>query len=351
MNLITKRNRMRNLIISIFTFIVLSFNLQSQDVLIYSDDGAWEDGIIALEHFFDNQNVTHTRLYAADLNADIWNKDALAIVFPGGYAYNYQLAISLDAVDEIRSYVENGGGYIGICAGAYFASKTVAWEGGVYPYELGLFDGTAYGSLNYIAPWPSYVMTDITLNQNNAISKSDASKISVLYYGGPILTPTQGVEIDTIATWNSADNTPAIINFEFGNGRVLLLGPHLEVEESDDRDGTEFAAELDDIESDWAILESGFKWLTNSAQTSVEDNEGSTSISLYPNPVTDYLYIDGSSSNNYKSYIIYNVSGKKVYTSNNTDARIDITDLDSGSYMLEITTQSGKVNRQKFIKE
>ncbi len=342
---------MQRFLVTIFTFIVLSFSLQSQDVLIYSDDGAWEDGIVALEHFFDNQNVTHTRLYAADLNADIWNKDALAIVFPGGYAYNYQLAISLDAVDAIRSYVAKGGGYIGICAGAYFASKTVAWEGGVYPYELGLFDGTAYGSLNYVAPWPSYVMTDITLNQNNAISKNDASKISVLYYGGPILTPNPGVEIDTIATWNSADNTPAIINFEYEKGRVLLLGPHLEVEESDDRDGTEFAAELDDIESDWAILESGFKWLTNSAQTSVEVNDQNTSIRLYPNPVANYLYIEGSSSNNYMSYNIYNVSGKKVYTSNNADARIEISDLETGSYILEITTKSGKVYRNKFIKE
>ena len=290
-------------------------------------------------------------MYAADLNADIWNKNALAIVFPGGYAYNYQLAISLDAVDEIRSYVSKGGGYIGICAGAYFASKTVAWEEGVYPYELGLFDGTAYGSLNYVAPWPNYVMTDITLNQNNAISKGDADKISVLYYGGPILTPNPGVEIDTIATWNSADNTPAIINFEFGKGRVLLLGPHLEVEESDDRDGTEFAAELDDVESDWAILESGFKWLTNSTQTSVENNDKDKSIHLYPNPVSDYLYTEGSSTNSHQSYSIYNTNGKKVYTSNSVVGEIDISDLVSGSYVLEITALSGKVNRLKFIKE
>ena len=206
---------MKKLLRTLFTFILLSISLQSQEVLIYSDDGAWEDGIIALEHFFDNQNVTHTRLYAADLNAGTWNKEALAVVFPGGYAYNYQLTISLDAVDEIRDYVANGGGYIGICAGAYFASKTVAWEGGVYPYELGIFDGTAYGSLNYIAPWPNYTMTGISLNKNNNISKSNKDKISVLYYGGPIFTPNPGVEIDTIATWDSAENTPAIINFEY----------------------------------------------------------------------------------------------------------------------------------------
>ncbi|MER3329017.1 MAG: T9SS type A sorting domain-containing protein, partial [Candidatus Kapaibacterium sp.] len=158
-----------------------------------------------------------------------------------------------------------------------------------------------------------------------------------------------GVEVDTIATWNSADNTPAIINFEYGNGRVLLLGPHLEVEESDDRDGTEFAAELDDIESDWAILESGFKWLTNTTQTSVEFNVDNTSINIYPNTVADFVCIEGSSSN--KKCNSYNTNGKIVLTGKIATTKIDITDLNSGSYILEITTISGKVRSQNFVKE
>ncbi|MFA7326225.1 MAG: BPL-N domain-containing protein [Candidatus Kapaibacterium sp.] len=342
---------MRNLVITTITFIILSFSAQSQDVLIYSDDGTWEDGIIALEHFFDYQNVTHIRLYAADLNADTWNKEALSIVFPGGYAYNYQLAISLDAVDEIRSYVANGGGFIGICAGAYFASKAVAWENEIYPYELALFDGMTFGSLKYIAPWPNYSMTGITINKNNPIGKDEPVKNSVLYYGGPIFKPNVGVEVDTIATWDTAENTLAIINFEYEKGKVLLIGPHLEIEESDDRDGTEFAAELDDVESDWGLLENGFKWLTNKTQTSVEVNYYNREIYIYPNPLNDYIYLEVSSSVGYNGYNIYNIHGENVETSNNASLKIDITGLISGSYILEITTESGKVNRQKFIKE
>ncbi len=340
---------MKKLLRTLFTFIVISFHLQSQEVLIYSDDGAWEDGIIALEHFFDNQNVTHTRLYAADLNANTWHKEALAVVFPGGYAYNYQLAISLDAVDEIRDYVANGGGYIGICAGAYFASKTVAWEGGVYPYELGLFDGTAYGSLNYIAPWPNYTMTDISLNKNNNISKGSKDKISVLYYGGPIFTPNPGVKIDTIATWDSANNSLAVINFEYEKGRVLLLGPHLELEESDDRDGTEFAAELDDIESDWTILESGYKWLTNSAQTSVNELLDDKHSIISPNPVSDELRLDYT-KHELKSITIYNLNAEKVYNSTEISTAIDVSRLTPGTYIIELSSSEGII-KQKFIKK
>lgn len=341
---------MKKLLRTLFTFIVISFHLQSQEVLIYSDDGAWEDGIIALEHFFDNQNITHTRLYAADLNANTWNKEALAVVFPGGYAYNYQLAISLDAVDEIRDYVANGGGYIGICAGAYFASKTVAWEGGVYPYELGLFDGTAYGSLNYIAPWPNYTMTDISLNKNNNINKGSKDKISVLYYGGPIFTPNPGVKIDTIATWDSAENTPAIINFEYEKGRVLLLGPHLEVEESDDRDGTEFAAELDDVESDWAILESGFKWLINSSQTSVINNSEGNDLRLFFNQSTNRLFVNYN-GNELKSITIYNLNAEKVHYSDLINSEIDLSHLISGVYFVELETRGGVKIKRKFQKQ
>lgn len=340
---------MRSLILAIITFITLSFNLQSQQVLIYSDDGAWEDGVIALEHFFDNQNVTHTRLYATDLNTDVWNKDALAIVFPGGYSYNYQLAISLVAIDEIRSYVAKGGGYIGICAGAYFASKTVAWEEENYPYELALFDGTAFGSLSYIAPWPNYAMTDIALNPNNPINTDKPAKNTVIYYGGPIFTPNAGVEIDTIATWNSAENTPAIINFEYEKGKVLLIGPHLEIEENDDRDGTEFAAELEDVESDWAVLANAFKWLSNSPQSSVETDEFNTSISVYPNPVSDILTIENNSNNRFISYNIFNSSGKKVLSNSVFENTINISSLVDGVYNLELKTKDGKIIRKSFV--
>ena len=182
---------------------VLSVGLKAQDVYIYSDDGTWADGIVALESFFDNQNITHQRLYASDLNNNTWNKNVGAILFPGGYSYNYQLAISLEAIDTLRNYVSEGGSYIGICAGAYFASKTVDWEGDAYPYELSLFDGTATGSLDFIAHWPNYTMTEITLNNNNPINQTNDG-ISVLYYGGPIFTANEGFQFDTVATWNSA---------------------------------------------------------------------------------------------------------------------------------------------------
>lgn len=318
-------------LISILSLLSLIVPIKAQNVLIYSDDGTWQDGIIALEHFFEEQGVSTRRLYAADLNSDNWNKDADAILFPGGYAYNYQLAISLEAVDEIRDYVSNGGAYIGICAGAYFASKTVEWEGGSYPYELGLFDGTATGSLDYVAPWPEYTMTSLTMNKENPINYNSPSSISTLYYGGPIFTPNPGVEVNTVATWDGANNTAAIINFEYQNGRVLLLGPHLEIEEDDERDGTPFATELNDQESDWASLWSGYQWVTN-------DN---VSTNIENSIISEIVEIDGrniSVNKNYYAFInpritLYDLNGISLLSGS---GELNITSVASGVYFVKV---------------
>jgi len=310
--------------------------IRAQDVLIYSDDGTWLDGIVALENFFEYQNVTTKRIYATDLNSNNWNKTANAIIFPGGYSYNYQLALSLDAIDEIRNYVSNGGAYIGICAGAYFASKTVEWEGGSYPYELALFDGTATGSLGYIAPWPEYKMTQLTLNSDNPINSGSQTSISVLYYGGPIFTPNKGVEVNTVATWNNANNTAAIINFEYENGRVLLLGPHLEIEEDAERDGTKFAEELSDIESDWGTFLNGFNWVTNNISSSVTKYENDSFDIKIDN---EHLIISNLERNEMiKTTLIYSIAGELALSGTN---RIDISELVNGTYLIKVFTSQG----------
>ncbi len=41
----------------------------------------------------------------------------------------------------------------------------------------------------------------------------------------------------------------------------LLLGPHLEIAEDSDQDGTTWGNWLYDVESDWPLLINGFYWL------------------------------------------------------------------------------------------
>ena len=45
------------------------------------------------------------------------------IIIPGGGGSRQYLNLGHENHDRIRSFVENGGGAVGICAGAYFFSK------------------------------------------------------------------------------------------------------------------------------------------------------------------------------------------------------------------------------------
>ncbi|MBS3999243.1 MAG: T9SS type A sorting domain-containing protein [Desulfobulbaceae bacterium] len=337
----------------LFLIIIFSNKLFSKDVWIYTDDGTWSDGIIALEQFFDYNNITHKRVYAFDLNNTDNYNNASAICFPGGYAYNYKVALTDKAVNNIRHYIANGGSYIGVCAGAFFASSNVVWEDEEYSYSLSLFKGKAIGSIPKIAKWDNYAMTNITINQENKILQNSQDNLAVLYYGGPYFESEETI-FDTIATWDDFNDLPAIISFEYEQGKVLLIGPHLEIEENDDRDSVNFAQELNDVETDWDFLSIIVNWVLG-FNTTVETNNGlSYSLSIYPNPASEYIEI----AHNIKPTLmhgldenqeikIYNTMGECITTpffpstsTGNDNLRIDISYLSRGVYYIRVGSQS-----------
>jgi len=81
------------------------------------------------------------------------------------------------------------------------------------------------------------------------------------------------------------------------------------------------------------------------ATAGVED-ENLLTISIYPNPVKDKLYIQGLL--NPTKISVNNVLGKEVLLLKNTN-KIDLTALPSGVYVIRISDSVGQTNR-KFIK-
>lgn len=75
--------------------------------------------------------------------------------------------------------------------------------------------------------------------------------------------------------------------------------------------------------------------------------KGKTSISVYPNPTSDYLKFDSTSKVN--AVQVFDVSGKSV-SAVLTDNQMDVRKLQNGVYLLKITTDEG-VSTQKFIKK
>ena len=134
-------------------------------------------------------------------------------------------------------------------------------EDGLIDYPLDLFDGVAKGAIDAIAPWDDYTMTTLNMQPDNPINQYEPATERMLYYGGPVFLPHHPEIIDTTASWAAYNDSLAMINFTYGSGRVLLLGPHPEIEEDSDRDSSNFAQELDDAGSDWPFLWSAVDWL------------------------------------------------------------------------------------------
>jgi len=223
---------------------------------------------MAFEHMLTWMNITWEEIDAWDVNNRNLTQLYRAFWMPGGWAANYINDIDSSGVNNIRQLVSSGRGYIGTCAGAYYAADHVIWEGVRYDYPLKLFNGHADGSIHVMAPWPKYNMTMLNMNMSHPINTSGNATELMLYYGGPEFypVPNQNANYSVIATWNETGNA-AIISFTYGLGRVLLIGPHPEIEEDSIRDGSSFADQFDDQGSDWPFMKCAMKWVLDLNET------------------------------------------------------------------------------------
>lgn len=236
---------------------LLSYSPRGIDlpIAIYHDEGVWLDGLIATERMLDWMGIPWEEVNAEELNRGL--SGFAAFWLPGGWAPDYLERIRASGREAILKLIQEGGAYIGVCAGAYYAASTVVWEGKRYPYPLGLFQGAVVGPEIY--PWPHYGMVELELTEQ-PINAGLPREEWVLLYGGGHFEPAEGQEVEVVARYRET-GWPAAIAFSYGQGRVLLLGVHPEIEEDDDRDGTRFAQHLDDHGSDWPWMRAAVEWL------------------------------------------------------------------------------------------
>ena len=149
--------------------------------------------------------------------------------------YNYAEDLSSEGVENIRGFVRDGGGYIGICGGAYFAGEKVVWQGTQLPMlSLNFFPGTVQGPYDEIVPYPDSTMCLVNIvDTTHPVTQSEPDSAWILYYWGPALLPDANADVDTLGKYDVIDE-PAILALEFGSGRVFLIGTHPEIEEDSD---------------------------------------------------------------------------------------------------------------------
>lgn len=159
-------------------------------------------------------------------------KDQDVVIFTGGSGSKQAAGLGEAGKTEVRKFVENGGGYVGICAGAYLACSDFDWS-------LGVLDAKAVSN-----KWKRGI-GDVKIEVHAtalAATGITAGEQSVRYANGPIIKPAEREDIpdyETLATFrtelaenNSPKgvmvNSPAWARGTFGKGRVIISSPHPE---------------------------------------------------------------------------------------------------------------------------
>ena len=156
------------------------------------------------------------------------------IVFPGGEAMEQWPALGVAGRLAIRKFVRSGGGYIGICAGAYMTAQYPK-----YRWGLGLLDADILDHDHY-ARGVGMVKIELTDTGREALSEPRKSLLDLHYGNGPLFVPAgkEGIpDYRTFAYYRTAIargeaksetmiDTPAIIAGAYGRGRVIASSGH-----------------------------------------------------------------------------------------------------------------------------
>ena len=123
-----------------FAFLLLTLGLVAADrpvikVAVYDDKGATGKGIPSVEAILgQTADIKLTRLKGADIaNGGLQGYDL--VMFTGGSGSAEAAGLGEKGREEVRDFVRHGGGYVGICAGAYLVGKKCAaimQNGGVF---------------------------------------------------------------------------------------------------------------------------------------------------------------------------------------------------------------------------
>jgi len=206
-------------------------------------------------------------------------KDFDILVCPGGSGSPFD-DLGENGINRIRSFIEDGGGYLGICAGALYASDYFVWRGVPSlepPFDeeivmgesmnFDLFPGVGYFPIEEISV--NTAMTKINIvDHTHPVTDSLPDHMHVFYAQGPYLEPHEDANVTILATYD-VTGEPAIVALQYGRGRVFLSAVHPEYEMDSDRDGNPPDPAFSDEGSDWPLVVEAMKWLTPSPDSRI----------------------------------------------------------------------------------
>lgn len=222
--------------------------------LIYSGPGTWSASVRHMELFFEQHQVEYRRVDSKDLQSGaLLSPKVRGLVMPGGESWTYLDTLGLTGGEAIRRFVADGGHYIGLCAGAFYATSLRVGGYTTGEYGIGLLDGVAYDGARLNIPNFEDGMKTI-----HTFVEGIPSPLQVVFLEGPIFAFTAKEKaqkkLRVLARYDDSKITrPAMLLFSYQKGRVFLSGPHPEIEEH----LLGWSSRFVDPDSEWPLL----KWV------------------------------------------------------------------------------------------
>lgn len=212
-------------------------------IAVYDAGGTGGKGVENLERIFASRPayILH-HICPADIRAGVLDQFD-AVIFPGGSGSKEAAALTEEGCRKVRNFVESGGGYVGICAGAFLATARYDWS-------LGLINAKTFTGKRLVpglgekSMWfrgSGTVQMELT-EKGKEILGDVPGVVELRYANGPILSPAGRDDLPEYVTLaffrteiskyepqkGTMIDTPAIIASEFGRGRVIAISPHPE---------------------------------------------------------------------------------------------------------------------------
>ncbi|QVL57326.1 MAG: hypothetical protein KFB93_08075 [Simkaniaceae bacterium] len=200
-------------------------------ILVYGDEGVSAFSLSETLKIFRDISADVEVVDHRFLNEKEWEKETKLLVFPGGRDIPYDRNLKGKGTAKIRKFVEEGGSFLGICAGAYFGADEVIFEKGTpievhEKRELKFFPGAAVGTLY---PRASFSYESEAGTHPSEIS-FEGKPLHLYYNGGCTFKEANKYPgIKVLAHYLDAKDQPAIIHCKIGKGNVILSGVHFEV--------------------------------------------------------------------------------------------------------------------------
>jgi len=208
-------------------------------VVIFDDVGGGGVGPTNLERCLSTEAYTVRRVKGADIRDGVL-KDADVVIQPGGSGSKQAATLGEQGCANIRKFVEGGGGYVGVCAGAYLATTQYTWS-------LGILDAKVIDRAHWARGTGP---VELKLSEEGCkFFAVPHDVVTVYYHQGPLLAPGNRPEVpdyEELAAFQTEIakkgaptgvmiGTTAAALGRFGAGRVFCFSPH--PEKTPGRDG------------------------------------------------------------------------------------------------------------------